>query len=98
MKNLIRLLTTTACITFGQEQTGPETGAAKQPDRQETTRIAVDAGTRVPLSMINSISTKGTVEGDRVYLETVYPVVSNGRIVIPAGSYVNGTVTQIKRA
>ena len=51
----------------------------------------------VPLSLINSISTKHSLPGDRVYLETAFPVLSGGRIVIPVGSYVAGTVTQIKR-
>jgi len=57
----------------------------------------VNAGTTVPLSLINSISTKHSLVGDRVYLETAFPVLSNGRIVIPVGSYVQGTVTQVKR-
>src|SRR5450432_2631525 len=55
------------------------------------------SGTKVPLSLINSVSTKHSAEGDRVYLETVFPVLVNGRIVVPVGSYVAGTVTQIKR-
>lgn len=59
--------------------------------------FVVDEGTRVPLSMINSVSTKHAAMGDRIYLETVFPILSNGRIVIPPGSYVAGTVTQIKR-
>src|SRR6185437_7418332 len=46
---------------------------------------------------INSVSTKHSIEGDRVYLETVFPILANGRIVIPPGSYVQGTVTQVKR-
>lgn len=54
-------------------------------------------GTRVPLSLINSVSTKHASEGDRVYLETVFPILTEGRIVIPPGSYVAGTVTQVKR-
>jgi type IV secretion system protein VirB10 len=57
----------------------------------------IDTGTKVPLSLINSISTKHSAEGDRVYLETVFPVLVNGKIVIPVGSYVAGTVTQIKK-
>ncbi len=59
--------------------------------------FAVDAGTRIPLNLINSISTKNAAEGDRVYLETVFPILANGKIVIPPGSYVAGTVTQVKR-
>ncbi|HWC95155.1 MAG TPA: hypothetical protein VG456_00360 [Candidatus Sulfopaludibacter sp.] len=59
--------------------------------------FAVKPGTVVPLSLINSISTKHSVAGDRVYLETAFPILSGGRIVIPVGSYVEGTVTEIKK-
>jgi hypothetical protein len=54
-------------------------------------------GTRIPLGLINSVSTKNAAEGDRVYLETVFPIMANGRIVIPPGSWVAGTVTEVKR-
>jgi len=57
----------------------------------------VERGTKIPLTMINSISTKHSMEGDRVYLETAFPVMVNGRIVIPPGSFVAGTVTEVKR-
>ena len=59
--------------------------------------VQVGTGTRIPLSLINSISTKQAVEGDRVYLESVFPILVDGRIVIPPGSYVAGTVTEVKR-
>ncbi len=55
----------------------------------------VAAGTKLPLSLINSVSTKHTESGDRVYLETAFPVLVNGRIVIPVGSWVMGTVTEV---
>jgi type IV secretion system protein VirB10 len=54
-------------------------------------------GTRIPLGLINSVSTKNAAEGDRIYLETVFPILNNGRIVIPPGSWVAGTVTEVKR-
>jgi type IV secretion system protein VirB10 len=59
--------------------------------------FSLDTGTRVPLSLINSISTKHSAIGDRVYLETVFPLLANGRIIVPVGSYVAGTVTQLKK-
>jgi type IV secretion system protein VirB10 len=59
--------------------------------------FVVELGTRVPLSLINSVSTKHSAEGDRVYLETVFPILTRGRVVIPPGSYVAGTITQVKR-
>ncbi len=58
----------------------------------------VEPGTKILLNLINSISTKNAAEGDRVYLETAFPVLVDGRLVIPTGSYVTGTVTQVKRA
>lgn len=74
--------------------------SAKQEVKQSvspSSDFLVPAGTKVPLSMINSISTKTAAEGERIYLETVFPILANGRIVIPPGSYVAGTVTEVKR-
>ncbi len=59
--------------------------------------FVIAPGTHIPLSMINSVSTKSASDGERVYLETVFPILTKGRIVIPPGSYVMGTITQIKR-
>jgi type IV secretion system protein VirB10 len=58
----------------------------------------VAPGTKILLGLINSVSTKNAAEGDRVYLETAFPVLVDGRLVIPTGSYVTGTITQVKRA
>jgi type IV secretion system protein VirB10 len=71
--------------------------AAAVAQDAKTGDYVVDPGTKIPLSLINTISTKHSSEGDRVYLETSFPVLVNGRIVIPVGSYVAGTVTQIKK-
>src|SRR5712671_5906565 len=62
-----------------------------------TKNYLVETGTHVPLSLINSVSTKNAVPGDRVYLESVFPILVDGRIVIPPGSYVSGTITEIQR-
>ena len=69
------------------------------PDPPETPlSYQVDTGTKIPLNLMNAISTRTAAEGDRVYLETIFPILSGGRIVIPPGSYVAGTVTQVRRA
>jgi len=70
---------------------------AETPDAARADDFVVPPGTKVPLSMINSISTKTASEGERIYLETVFPILANGRVVIPPGSYVAGTVTDVKR-
>ncbi len=57
----------------------------------------VKVGTRIPLYLLNSLSTRHSETGDLVYLQTAFPVLVRGRIVIPVGSYVTGTVTEVKR-
>jgi hypothetical protein len=58
----------------------------------------VAAGTHILLRLTNPVNTKTAAPGDRIYLETAVPVFVNGRMVIPVGSYVAGTVTDAKKA
>jgi len=69
--------------------------AAQLPE--PLTSYTVETGTKVPLGLINSVSTKHSSPGDRIYLESVFPIVISGHVVIPAGSYVTGTVTGVNR-
>ena len=71
-----------------------EPAAETKPDQKP---YLVDTGTHIPLSLSNSVSTKNSVPGDRVYLETIFPILAGGRIVIPPGSYVEGTITEVQR-
>jgi hypothetical protein len=67
------------------------------PPAHAPLEIVVPSGTKIPLALVNSLSTKHSGEGDRVYLQTTFPVVIGGRVIIPRGSYVAGTVTEVKR-
>jgi hypothetical protein len=60
-------------------------------------KIMVPAGTHIPLVLHNAISTRSARPGDPVYFETLFPVMIDGKVVIPAGSYVSGEVTESKR-
>jgi type IV secretion system protein VirB10 len=60
--------------------------------------LTIPAGTRVPLSLKQAISTKTAKEGDSVYAETAFPFAVNDRIVIPAGTYIQGRITHVQRA
>jgi len=97
-RGLLLGMATAAVTLVAQDTTAPAIPARDQQTQgQRAGEFVIDAGTKVPLSLINSISTKHSAEGDRIYLETVFPIMSNGRIVIPPGSYVAGTVTFVKR-
>src|SRR2546428_14126991 len=92
----------TACSLLAQDGGAPAAPSVPSQDtlapKKEATAsgYVVDSGTKVPLALINSISTKHSAEGDRVYLETVFPIMVNGRIVIPPGSYVAAAGNQVE--
>lgn len=77
-------------------QTTPNTSLSQSTGASQ--ELIIPAGTKVPVSLKHAISTKGTREGDAVYAETTFPVVSNGRVLIPAGTYVQGRISHIKQA
>jgi len=60
--------------------------------------ITIPAGTRIPLSLKQAISTKNAREGDSVYAETAFPFVIDNRVVVPAGSYIQGRIAHVERA
>src|ERR1039458_6683801 len=60
--------------------------------------FTVPAGTHGLLTLTNPVSTKNSKDGDHVYLQTAVPVAQDGRIVIPRGSYVQGSVSKSKAA
>jgi hypothetical protein len=77
--------------------TPPPTFVTRQAPPAAPDEIVVPAGTRVLLRLVNNVSTKTAKAGDHVYLETAQPVAGGGRMVIPRGSGVEGTVTAVKR-
>jgi type IV secretion system protein VirB10 len=76
------------------------TGAAPGPESNAPAErsYAVAAGSRLLVRLTNAVNTKHTAAGDHVYLQTAAPVFVSGRLVIPVGSYVIGTVTESQRA
>lgn len=71
--------------------TAPTAAAPASP------KLIIPAGTKVPLALKQAISTKTAREGDPVYCETSFPFVVDDRIVIPAGTYVQGKISRIQR-
>lgn len=74
------------------------TRPALPSDRGVNRQVTIPAGTHVPVSLRNAISTKSSHVGDQVYAQTTFPVVINDHVVIPAGTYVQGKIRSIKPA
>ncbi len=86
------------------QEAAPAAAAPASPNTAEaastpakTAQIEVPSGTHLPLVLHNGISTRTAKPGDPVYFETIFPIMINGKVVIPAGSYVSGEVTESKR-
>jgi hypothetical protein len=60
--------------------------------------ITIPAGTKIPVTLKNAISTKGNHVGDPIYAQSTFPVVINERVVVPAGTYVQGRIGAIRPA
>jgi len=58
----------------------------------------IPRGTHVLLRMVNSVNTRTAREGDYVYLRTATPILSEGAIVVPAESYVQGVVSRSRQS
>jgi len=71
----------------------PETGGSKH----DANGWLIPAGSKVPLSLKQAISTKNAREGDAVYAETAFPFVMNDRILIPAGTYIQGKISRVEK-
>jgi type IV secretion system protein VirB10 len=55
------------------------------------------AGTRIAVTLKHAITTRSARENDPVYAETSFPVVANGHVVIPVGTYVQGVIQRSVR-
>ena len=93
-----------SCVAFAQQPAATDSKPAPTPELSTGPHSSADAdamtlppGTQIPLKLRQAISTKNAKPGDAVYAETVFPVVLNDRIMIPAGTYVQGRISDVKR-
>src|ERR1700721_486991 len=63
-----------------------------------STAAEIPQGAHVLLRRENSVNTRTAQDGDYVYLRTAIPIAVAGEIAVPAGSYVQGVVTEAKRS
>src|SRR6266478_4097894 len=91
---------------LAQQIEGPITPKSEPPpppklhssSTAEGKTFTVPAGTKIPLVLKQGISTRNAKVGDHVYLQTNFPLVMEGRMVIPEGTYVQGEITNVQRA
>lgn len=84
---------------MGAAQSNPTTLASKPVEKQHdpSDTLTIPAGTKIPLVLKQAISTKTARAGDAVYAETTFPFVVNDRVLVPAGTYVQGRISNVRR-
>lgn len=93
----------TILISAQDSDDSPQLTSQAAPVTQENSpappadAITVPAGTRVPLTMKQGLTTKNAHPGDPVYAQTSFPIVMNDRIVIPPGTFVQGEIRRVQR-
>jgi hypothetical protein len=80
----------------GQASQAP-TQAVSTATRTANSKLVVPAETTIPLVLRNTINSRTAHSGQALYCETIFPITVGNRIVIPVGSSVKGTVTQVIR-
>jgi hypothetical protein len=76
----------------------PSTGIIVSTTAKDPNALIIPAGTKIPLALAQAISTKNAREGDAVYASTAFPFVLNDRILVPAGTYIQGKIMRTQKA
>jgi hypothetical protein len=82
-------------------QAAPATAAVPPAQAQkprDPNALVIPAGAKIPLTLAQAISTKNAREGDAVYATTAFPFVMDERVVVPAGTYIQGKIMHTEKA
>jgi len=70
---------------------------ADSPVAVANSKIVVPGDTTIPMILLNTINTKSAYVGQSIYCESIYPITVGNHIIIPKGSSIRGTVTEVIR-
>lgn len=97
MRVLLAMVILTGFV-YAQEAQQAASPTLSQGPHSDAHQITLPAGTKIPIALKNTISTKANHEGDPIYAQTTFPVVINDKVVVPPGTYVQGKISSIKPA
>jgi type IV secretion system protein VirB10 len=97
MRILLALIFWSA-FALGQTKAAASEGTPKPEDSPDAaSSLTIPAGTKIPVALKHAISTKSAREGDAVYAATTFPFVLNDKVLVPAGTYVQGKISRVQR-
>lgn len=87
----------TSCLAQEPTQPAPASvGLEQAPAAAPKLAIAVPAGTRVPVTLTYSVTSKTAHAGDAIHAATAFPVTVGTTVAIPAGTYVEGVLDKVR--
>lgn len=60
-------------------------------------KIVVPKDTTIPMILMNTINTKSAFVGQFIYCESIFPITVGNQIIIPKGTSIRGSVTEVVR-
>jgi len=82
-----------AASGLAQDTSTPLSQRQKAPE----SKLTIPAGAQILVALKSAISTKSAKVGDPVYASTSFPSVQNEKVLVPAGTYVQGRISSITR-
>ena len=76
----------------------PHAAGEYRREPETEAKVSIPAGAQILLRLEHAITTKSAKVGDPVFAVTTFPYVQNERMLIPAGTYVQGRISAIQRA
>jgi type IV secretion system protein VirB10 len=76
----------------------PRPAGEYRRESEAEAKVSIPAGAQILLRLEHAITTKSAKVGDPVFAVTTFPYVQNERMLIPAGTYVQGRISAIQRA
>jgi hypothetical protein len=86
------LIVLTLLISTGWMKASQEPATESQPEE-----VIVPEGTLIPVVLTAYLNTRNSRAGDIAYFDTSFPIWIQQRLVIPKGSTIRGTVTEVVR-
>lgn len=84
------------CLAQQPSSSGPSASQnAVQAETKPT--ITIPAGTRISLVLTQPVQSRHVRRGDDVFAQVVSPVDSGNQVVIPAGTFVQGSIDKLER-
>jgi hypothetical protein len=74
-----------------------EVASMAQTPTASNAAVTLTSGTKLEVALVRPLWANAAAPGSQIYAQTTFPVVTGDRVIIPAGTYVEGTIEKLTR-